>query len=716
VRTSRLAVLALAVLACNKLAPSLDVGAFPVALDDRFQIAAPAQAQPPALTPCPPGWREEDAGSTSVCQPWPPSGAASCPQGLAQFPGDPQCAAVGGACPSGPWPEGLPQGRPVLYVLAGADGGSGTQDAPFAQLSEALAVATPMTVVALGPGTYSASAPLPAQVALWGACVTQTTLTADAGVPVVSVGEMGVEVHNLLVSGGSIGLYVSGAQAALDVEGVVVVGAQQAGWSVENGASSTGKNVVVARTDSFGIQALTGGSIDATRVVVEENRELGAGAIGTGSRLSLTDVAIHDTNSRASDGVAGYGAGVDQGGALTLTRAVIERSHDTGLLVIGGGAVTVTDLVVRDTHVKDSDGSAGYGVLVIGSTLKAQRMLSEGNSVGAKVRDAPATVTLTDAVVRRSLVGSELGSGSGVEAITASTLVLERVLLDHNRVSGLSLGSAGTKVTATDVVSASTDTDAMGKGGWGIAVLQGGQLDAVRVRLESNSWVAMSTAASTVLNALDLVVVATRPTGSVGAGLLFQDGSAVTLRRAAVTRNSAIGLIESGAGTTLDVQDLVVEQTLPDLDGLEGEGIILFGGAVLTGQHVRITQNETVGLYADELGTRVDLSQVEVSGVTQPPCPGHPMCDGLQPTGVLVADGASIKLDQFLITRNGGIGAQIADGGQLDLHDGEISHHLIGVNIDGDYDVSRISDGVQYIDDATKLGAMIVPLPKKPGL
>lgn len=713
-RTSLLAVLTLAAVGCDRFAPALELSLYPVVADRGIEVAAPAAAAPPVLTPCPPGWREEDAGTTTVCQPWPTTGASTCPQGTAQFPGDSQCAAVGAGCPSGFWADALPTGRPVLYVLAGADGGTGTKQLPFARLSDALAAATPTTVVALGPGTYSTTGPVPAQVTLWGACVTQTTVTTDGGQPVIAAADRGVEVHNLLVSGGRIGLYASGDLADLHVENVVVVDASEAGWSVENGATSTGKNVVVARTNSFGVQALTGGLISASRVVVEENRELGAGAIGFGSRLTLSDVAIHDTHSRAADGAAGYGAGVDVGGALTLTRAVIERSHDTGLLVIGGGTVTATDVVVRETLLTDSDSTKGYGALVIASTLKATRFLSEGNYVGAKVRDAHSTLTLSDAVVRGTLVSSELGSGSGVEAISASTLVLERVLLDHNRVSGLTVGSAGTKATLTDVVSASTDTDAKGQGGWGIAVLQGSSLDAVRVRLESNSWVAMSTAASTVLNAQDLVVVATRPTGKGGTGLLFQDGSAVTLRRAVLTRNSSIGLVEAGAGTTLDVQDLLIEQTQPDLEGLEGGGLLVFGGAHLTGTHVRLSQNQTVGLYADEPNTHVELSQVEVSDVRLPPCPGHPMCDGLQPTGVLVADGASMKLDQFLITRNGGIGAQIADGGQLDLHDGEISHHLIGVNIDGAYDDSRLSDGVQYVDDGTKLGAMVVPLPKKP--
>src|SRR5207244_6511733 len=135
------------------------------------------------------------------------------------------------------------------------------------------------------------------------------------------------------------------------------------------------------------------------------------------------------------------------------------------------------------------------------------------------------------------------------------------------------------------------------------------------------------------------------------------------------------------------------------------------GGAELTGARVRVTESKTVGLVANGAGTRVTLSQLQVSDVTLPPCPGHPRCDDLQPTGVLVMDGAAMKLDQFLVTRNTGIGVQIATGGQLDLSDGEISEHLIGANLDADYDLARLSDRVRYVNTTTKLGAMRAPLP-----
>jgi hypothetical protein len=354
-------------------------------------------------------------------------------------------------------------------------------------------------------------------------------------------------------------------------------------------------------------------------------------------------------------------------------------------------------------------------VLVIGSTMTAQRLLSERNRVGAKVRDSGGQLQLTDTVVRLTLPSASTDFGNGIDVVTGGTLVLQRVLLDQNNVAGLVVGSAGSKVTATDVVSSGTDPTTAGQGGWGIAVLQGGQLDALRVLLENNTWVCLSTAASTVLNATDLAVIGTREAAGNGAGMLLQDGSAVTLTRVLLSGNAVTGLVEDGLGTTLDAQDLAVEQTQPDLaDGLEGEGAIVFGGAHFTGTRVRFAQNRTVGLMASEAGTQVHLTQAEMSDVTAPPCYHTPMCDGLQPTGALVMDGAAMTLNDFLITRNGGIGAQIADGGQLDLSQGEISHHQIGVNIDGPYDTSRLSDRVEYIDDAMKLGAMTVPLPSPP--
>ena len=59
--------------------PWLDVGAPPIA--------------PPAIAPCPDGWREivsPDDGTT--CEPYPETGRADCPAGEAHFPGEPGCA------------------------------------------------------------------------------------------------------------------------------------------------------------------------------------------------------------------------------------------------------------------------------------------------------------------------------------------------------------------------------------------------------------------------------------------------------------------------------------------------------------------------------------------------------------------------------------------------------------------------------------------------
>jgi hypothetical protein len=712
--------LALASLSCLDVATSFDGALQPVVLDTRFQVAAPADPMPAVLTPCPMGWTPVDAGTTVACEPWPAGAPDTCPAGSAQFPGDPQCAPVGSACPSGMWTDALPAGKPVLYVLAGASGGSGTQGAPFGQLADALAAASPSTIVALGPGTYTSAGPLPAQVTLWGACVTQTTVTSDAGTPVIASSGPGVEVHNLRITGEGIGLYASGAQAALHAQDVVVDGARGVGWSAENGASATGDNVVIRNTRALadgtegdGIQALTGGHVDAGHVFIESCSEFGVAAMGAGSTMALSDVAIHNTHAR-SDGVAGYGAAVDTTGTLSLTRAVVENSHDTGVLALGNGTITLSDTVVRGT-LFGSGGGGGYGVLSISSTVNAQRVLIERNPIDAKVRDSGGKLNLTDAVVRLTAPTASSNYGDGIVVVTGAALVLERVLLDQNNVAGLALGSAGSKVTATDVVSSGTYPTTTGMGGWGIAVLQGGSLDATRVRLENNTWVGMSTAASTVVTATDLAIVGTHDLAGNGAGLLMQDGSVMTVTRGLLSRNAVTGFVEQGAGTTFTVQDFAVDQTQADsVDGLEGEGAIVLEGASFTGAKVRFSQNLTVALFASSPGTQVELSQVELSDVTAPPCIHNPMCDGLQPTGALVMFDAEMKLTDFLITRNGGIGAQIADGGQLDLSQGEISHHLIGVNVDGPYDTARLNDRVQYIDDMTKLGSMTVPLPSPP--
>src|SRR5690349_3209327 len=97
-------------------------------------LGAPTPPELPRLT-CAEGWRSADG----VCEPWPETGAASCADDEAHFPGTPGCVRLGPACAADGWPVAPMGSGTVRWVRAGAaSGGDGSQSAPFSTINEAL--------------------------------------------------------------------------------------------------------------------------------------------------------------------------------------------------------------------------------------------------------------------------------------------------------------------------------------------------------------------------------------------------------------------------------------------------------------------------------------------------------------------------------------------------------------------------------------------------
>jgi hypothetical protein len=213
----------------------------------------------------------------------------------------------------------------VLHVRAGGGpGGSGTADAPFGTIAEAVAAAVPGSVIALGRGRFAEAVALPAGVTLWGACVAETEVACP--VPSESSGTLAVggadtEVRNLRVGGSCHGIRVGGADAALRLDDVVIAGAMTLGLRVGERAALSGRNVVVRDTQpdasdgafGRGLQASARAQVDLGRVSFERNGEGGVTVADEGTGVRLSDVAIRDTACRPSDGQLGRGIHLQDG-------------------------------------------------------------------------------------------------------------------------------------------------------------------------------------------------------------------------------------------------------------------------------------------------------------------------------------------------------------------------------------------------------------------
>jgi hypothetical protein len=568
------------------------------------------------LLPCPEGWREVVSdGAIATCDPYPAGGPAVCPRGQAHFPGEPGCAPIGRACPTGDFAEGLPDDGTVRFVLAGATGGDGTRGRPFGRIAEALAVATAGTTVAVGAGRYEELLALRAGVTLAGACVERTVIAfagTDPRPAVLYIAGAGVTVRDVSIEESDrVGIQLDGS-GDLSLEGVAVTGVTTFGIGLPGGRLRA-RGLVVRDTRpgpmgffGRGLEADYGATVEVSRGLFEGNREAGLFAATAGTVLTLADLAVRDTvTGNPASGTAGLV--VQVGASASVTRALFERNRDIGIFSGGSGAqVTLSDVVVRDTLGREDDRTRGRGLEVgLGAAGDVRRALFERNrQLGVLAKDEGSVLALTDVVVRDTIGEESDGSrGLGLSVEVGATGEVSRVLIERNREFGI-LVSEGAVLTLSDVLV--RDTEALAT------------------------------------------------TGAFGRGLQAQLGSRVEVSRALFERNREVGVL-AGSGSTVVLGDVIVRDTRADEAGLAGIG---------------------VGSYL----------------------------------------GGGIELRRFVVTGSALAGVQIARMGAVDLHEGEISGNLVGVNVQAErFDLARLMDRVVFVDNVRDFAADELPVPE-PGV
>jgi hypothetical protein len=244
--------------------------------------------------PCPSGWNQttsNDADQLEYCEPWPLSGKPACDPVSAIFPGDAACSPIGDPCPAGDYATGLPAASPILYVMAGAAaGGSGSMAAPFGTLQEAMAHATPGTILALGRGRFAESIALGDGVTLWGACVGASTV---AGSIALAPGAHQGALKDLTVTQSPSDAVIDDQPGStLSLDGVLIDRAGALGIHAVS-ATISGHDVLVRGSTRYGVVAESGGTISLARADIASSRDDQVLA-ASGGEVILSDAAIHD--------------------------------------------------------------------------------------------------------------------------------------------------------------------------------------------------------------------------------------------------------------------------------------------------------------------------------------------------------------------------------------------------------------------------------------
>jgi len=654
-----------------------DVGAD--ALVDVFAPTPPAPPAPPVLTPCPEGWLEVGEAPAIGCAPWSLETPPACEGAQAHFPGQSGCTALGTECPSDGWPTDAPVD--AVFVRAGAvAGGDGTRDAPYSDISAALASLTagaPVTI-AIATGDYDEPVEVPADVTLLGACVSATVLHTDEarfdrGV-ITAVGT-GVVVSNLSISRSERGgVWAVGATSSVMLRDVLIEEVLIAGVDAEAGAAVVAERLVVRRVRSTalsqfgrGLTIESGASAIVRQLFVEDCVEFGVLSFGEGTTVSLEDAALLDTEPLPT-GVAGAGLVAMRGGRLDALRLVVDRATDAAV-VVAGGTATVRDANIRGTRSRPDEGDRGRAVSVQGGgSLVLERVSLEDNrEFGIVGAEAMTRIEARDVIVRRTRPSESEGIfGRALSIQTGASLVVDRAFVERSHEAAVYVsGPPATDATLRDVTIVDTHLgERLMTTGRGISVQNRGRLIAERIQIE---------------------------------------------------RAVEAGIFVGGLGAHAEIDDMLIRDVEPTPTHLQpsGRGIIAQLGGNVVLDRAEISNVNDVGIAAfdgESLVSGVDVVLDSVASVTciSPICAvgGH---------GAASYGASRIELDRFRISSPEVCGVHVALGGRALLSTGLVEGASIGACVQSDAQVlSDLQMGVRYQDNATPLDTTMLAVPAVP--
>jgi len=354
-----------------------------------------------------------DVGCEAILPPQP------CLPGRMAVPGDESCRPVM-VCGAPPWGD-TPRDGTTQYVDASYGGGAndGSELRPWINIGDAVAAAQSGAVVAIAPGSYVENVRINAkQLHIWGICPDLVEIVGSSGAPAaltISSGAHGSSVQGVALTGGTLGLILSGAVDVL-IDRVWAHDTAWRGMSLQSGLGTTAavvSNVLVENTIDIGM-SVSGADVLFDGVEVRGtlpynvHNQRGRGiTVQTCEPIDACNVAV-----RAH---------------ATVRRSLLSDNLDAALWV-SGSDLEVEATVMRRTLQQASDQLFGRGLGIQACTTL----------------DGCAEFSQSNAVVRGSLIDDNLNDGVFVSGSTAS---LDTTVVRNSRGdAALNLGGRGIAV------------------------------------------------------------------------------------------------------------------------------------------------------------------------------------------------------------------------------------------------------------------------------
>ncbi|MDI7269771.1 MAG: hypothetical protein QME96_17415, partial [Myxococcota bacterium] len=459
------------------------------------------------------------------------------------------------------------------------------------------------------------------------------------------------------------------------------------------------------------------------------------------ARLVLRDVVVRDTLANVDDGGDGQGLLIANGLHALLERVLIERSRTAGLWVFGSeAAVTGTDLAVRDTQGRQSDGIMGWGVWVQDGALArlARVAVDRNRAIGVVLRGRGTAAAMADLAVRSTQVQESDGEwGEGIWIEDGAVADVDRVLLEGNREVGAMVTGAGAVLRASDLAVRDTQpctSPASWEYGYGLHAMDSGRVEVTRAIIERNTTAGVHAGSGlgpggTPAGSIRLSDVIVRDTlagadGLTGFGLAGGLGAHVAVDRSMFVRNVGVAILVAEEAAVLDARDIVVADTLSDARGMAGRGLGVQDGARASLLRAVLERNREIGVFVSGEGAVASMTDVAIRDIAERVCAAD-SCTGFGGgMGGGAYGGGHLEMSRFLVTGSALCGVQVAHGadesgarlsvgGTIDLHHGEVSFNTVcGANVQTDgFDVARLMDNVLFRGNGQNLDMSDLPVP-----
>ncbi|MBS2011369.1 MAG: hypothetical protein JST00_00545 [Deltaproteobacteria bacterium] len=324
------------------------------------------------------------------------------------------------------------------------------------------------------------------------------------------------------------------------------------GLALERAATATVDGLVARDTGSAsaetlgaGILVVGGGSATVKRAVVLRSKESGVQATGAQSKLVLEDAVVAGGRGR-TDKTAGDGVVATDGGIVEVTGGAITDNAESALSASGAGAqVVVTSTVVADTR-SNGKGGGGFGGRAVdgGKLVLSRSVVTRNRDIGLLGTGSGVSLELTDVEVSKTVAAASGASrGRGLEVNKGARATVNRAAFVDDAQTALLASSEGSLLDLRDVWVFRTRASSRGEGGRALTV-QGG----AAAKVASSAFIdqeeigVAAVAGGASLEMTDSVVDTTRSVGGAfGHGVVGASAS-VALERCRIATSEAAGL------------------------------------------------------------------------------------------------------------------------------------------------------------------------------